>query len=156
MERSATAEQKKVDRYKWRSFRKRKSSLLVALSYSRVRKYAFKRDKNIEQPDAGCRSPGHENRAASSRPPARGLEEFQALVLGSIFKCAHCRSLARTLRSLPNEFFDVTDFPCEKRTSFTILRRIITANKLIIIGITVARVSFSFDESYERRVNLTM
>lgn len=47
-------------------------------------------------------------------------------------------------------------FPCEKRTSFTILRRIITANKLIIIGITVARVSFSFDESYKRRVEHTM
>lgn len=120
----------------------------VALLYSRVCKYAFKRDKNIEQPDAGCRSPGHENRPASSRPPARGLEEFQALVLGSIFKCAHCRCLARTLRSLPNEFFDVTDFPRERRTSFAILRRIITANKLII-GIAVARVSFSFNESYK-------
>lgn len=114
MERSAAAEEKKVDRYKWRSFRKRKSSLLVALSYSRVCKYAFKRDKNIEQPDAGCRSPGHENRAASSRPPARGLEEFQALVLGSIFKCAHCRSLARTLALYRTNFSMLRIFHAKK------------------------------------------
>lgn len=68
--------------------------------------HAFERDKNIEQPDAGCRSPGHENRAASSRPLARGLEEFRALVHGSIFMCA-LAGVSRQLCSLPNGFFHV-------------------------------------------------
>lgn len=42
-----------------------------ARSFTRlcVRTYAFERDKNIEQPDAGCHSPGHENPLLSASCP---------------------------------------------------------------------------------------
>ena len=41
-----------------------KAKVLAARLHACV--YALKRDKNIEQPDAGCHSPGHENPPASS------------------------------------------------------------------------------------------